>query len=215
MIRSSKSSDSILLAALVLASCASSRPLEFKTATPGEPPPRRPPGVAQDPAPVFPEAQNRADTSEQLVVLNAPRGHDADRQLIHQFFDAVAKSDVNALEGLFSSEARVKTGSGNNYVAAAQFWKNRLQRLDYGALEGRSVFRDHALEFYHAEDLEALGNERRIPLDVGDGQVAVRVALNTQLRQGKRLFGDEMVFLLSPTAQGYEIVEIFEDFQIP
>lgn len=149
------------------------------------------------------------------MVLNAPLGYDADRQLIHRFFDAVTSNDVSALESLFSVEARVKTGSGSSYVSAMQFWKSRLQRLDYSALEGHSVFRDHALEFYKRQDLAALGNERRIPLDVGDDQIAVRVALNTQLKQGKRLFGDEMVFLLSPTPNGYEIVEIFEDFQIP
>ena len=215
MTRSSKSFELLAGLTLLLSSCAHSRPVEFPTRAAGEPPPRRPPGVAHDPSPVLPESLTRADSANQLVVLEAPRGHDADRQLIHRFFDAVTKNDVLTLEGLFGSEARVKTGSGNSYVAAVQFWKSRLQRLDYSALEGRSVFRDHALEFYSAEDLDALGSERRLPLDVAESQIAVRVALNDQLRQGKRLFGDEMVFLLSPTAKGYEIVEIFEEFQIP
>jgi hypothetical protein len=164
---------------------------------------------------VLPDAQTHGDTSDQLVVLNAPRGHGADRQLIHRFFDAVAKNDAATLEGLFGADARVKTGSGTSYVAAVQFWKSRLERLDYSSLEGRSVFRDHALEFYRAEDLDALGTERRVPLEVAPDQVLVRVSLSTELGQGKRLFGDEMVFLLGPTANGYEIVEIFEEFQIP
>jgi len=215
MTRSSKSSRTLFGLSLFLSSCAGSRALDFPTASPDEPEVRRPPGLAQDPSPVLPTASARADASEQLVVLSAPQGHDADRQLIHRFFDAVTENDVPTLESLFGTEARVKTGSGNNYVAAVQFWKSRLQRLDYSTLRGRSVFRDHALEFYSAEDLEVLNSERRIPLDVTESQVAVRVALNAQLRQGKRLFGDEMVFLLNPTENGYEIVEIFEEFQIP
>jgi hypothetical protein len=215
MTRSSKSYETLVGLSLLLSSCAGTRPLDFPTASPDEPERRRPPGVAHDPSPVLPTARASADASEQLVVLSAPQGHDADRQLIHRFFDAVTENDVSTLESLFGAEARVKTGSGNNYVAAVQFWKSRLQRLDYGALRGRSVFRDHALEFYSAADLEALGSERRIPLDVAESQIAVRVALNTQLKQGQRLFGDEMVFLLKPTHSGYEIVEIFEEFQIP
>ena len=83
------------------------------------------------------------------------------------------------------------------------------------SLDGSVVFRDHSLEFYRSSDLAALGDERSLPVSVADDQVAVRVAVTSRHREGKRLFGDEIVFVLTPEGHGYRISEMFEDFQLP
>jgi hypothetical protein len=43
----------------------------------------------------------------------------------------------------------------------------------------------------------------------------VRVPIAGASRGAVQFFGDEIVFLLRPTAQGYKIAEVYEDFRVP
>jgi hypothetical protein len=204
-----------LLALGIGPACERTRNLSFETATLAPAKSPRAPGVAVDPAPALPPPQPNASASSGLVVLTAPESEQADRALVETFFDAVTSRDAGRLERLFATGAKAKTGAKSTEVDAIDFWKSRLSRLDYSKLSGQSVYRRHAVEIYREPDLKVLGGDRQLPVNVTADQVAVRVPVHSPQTDKTRLFGDEIVFLLTPTEGGLRIVEVVEDFQLP
>lgn len=207
-----------LLSALVLGfcpACQRTHNLSFETATLAPPSAPRAPGVAVDPAPALPAPKPSAAASAGLVVLTAPTDEQADRALVEDFFEAVTARDPGRLERLFVTGAKAKTAAKSTEVDAIDFLKSRLLRLDYSKLSGQNVYRRHAVEVYREPDLRVLGGDRQLPVSVGADQVAVRVPVHAPQTDKTRLFGDEIVFLLTPTEAGMRIVEMVEDFQLP
>jgi hypothetical protein len=197
-----------------VAGCSASTPsLETVTELPQEP--RRPAGVAVDPVSNLPEARSSGAAEQGLVVLRSPRDISAARLTVRRFFDAVVAGSADAVDELIDEEAWVQTGTQGNRQRARDFWRLRLSRLDYGALTGHSLYRDGEVETYRAADLEHLGPRRVPPLAVQGDDVLVRVPIATQQLGRMRMFGDEIVFLLRPDGERYEIAEMFEDFRLP
>ena len=215
MIRSSNGYEWLLLLSLSVAACQRTHNLTFETAPLGSAPPRRAPAVAVDPAPALPAPSAHAPAADALVVLAAPSSEYPDQRIVEEFFGAVAARDAERLEQLFQPGAKTRTSAQATEIDAVDFWKSRLSRLDYSKLTGQSIYRRHAVEVYRAEDLQRLGNDRSVPLDVADDQLVVRVPLHTPQSDKTRLFGDEIVFLLTETQSGLRIAEIVEDFQLP
>ena len=215
MIRSSNGYEWVLSLSLCVAACHRTHNLNFETAPLGSAPPRRAPAVAVDPAPALPPPSFQAPASSALVVLSAPSSEYPDQRVVEEFFGAVAARDADRLEQLFQPGAKTRTSAQAAEVDAVDFWKSRLSRLDYSKLEGQSIYRRHAVEVYRAEDLESLGNDRSVPFGVKSDQVVVRVPLHAPQNDKTRLFGDEIVFLLSRTDSGLRIAEMVEDFQLP
>lgn len=221
MIRSSNGYERVLtlslcaLTASLSAACHRTHNLNFETAPLGSAAPRRAPAVAVDPAPALPDPKASASASIALVVLAAPASEYPDQRLVEEFFGAVAARDPERLEGLFQPGAKTRTSAQATEVDAVDFWKSRLARLDYSKLAGQSIYRRHAVEVYRAEDLETLGNDRSVPVHAGNDQLVVRVPLHAPQNDKTRLFGDEIVFLLSRTDRGLLITEMVEDFQLP
>ena len=156
-----------------------------------------------------------AASTSGLVVLQAPPSEYPDQRVVEEFFGAVTARDAERLERLFEPGAKTRTSAQATEVDAVDFWKSRLSRLDYSRLAGQSIYRRHAVEVYRAEDLRNLGNDRTIPIAPVNDQLVVRVPLLSPQSDKTRLFGDEMVFLLSHTDSGLLITEIVEDFQLP
>ena len=63
--------------------------------------------------------------------------------------------------------------------------------------------------------LERLPAGRRIPLELAENEVAVRVPIRVASLGRTRFFGDELVFRLEPAGARFEIAEISEDFRLP
>jgi len=215
MIRFSNRYEWLFSLCLWAAACHRTHNLDFESAPIGSAAPRRAPAVAVDPAPALPEASSHASASSALVVLAGPSSEYPDQRIVEEFFGAVAARDAGRLEQLFQAGAKTRTGAQATEVDAVDFWKSRLSRLDYSKLAGQSIYRRHAVEVYRAEDLQSLGNDRSVPVKVGSDQLAVRVPLNSPQNDKTRLFGDEIVFLLSRTESGLLITEMVEDFQLP
>src|SRR5262245_14467515 len=74
--------------------------------------PRRPDGVAIDPALELPEAQNKSDADKTLTTLRAPLGTDVALATVANLFRRIVREDVDALSPLFTREVHVITGSG-------------------------------------------------------------------------------------------------------
>jgi hypothetical protein len=204
-----------LLTAFAGCACGRTHNLEFQTRSPEPVTLRHAPGVAVDPAHELPAATRSATHQNGLVVLQAPGNVQPDRALVESFFDAVTERDSGKLERLLAPNAKTKSSARATEIDALDFWKARLTRLDYGKLVGQGIYRRYSIEVYRPEDLAVLGSDRNVPVNVGEGEVAVRVPLYTSEVDKTRLFGSEIVFLLTPTSDGLRIVEIVEDFQLP
>src|SRR5690606_7531206 len=215
MIRSSSRSEpkhaagvTLLLAAVLAGGCASSsESLRFETASSiDDSEPRRPAGVAVDPAPELPPAASAASAEHGLVVLKTPLDKEAARQVVRDFFRAVLAADSERLEKLFDEQAYIQAGPAAGRQQAVPFWKSRLSRLDYGALAGQVVVRDAELEVYRTEDLARMKPARTFALSPQVEDVVVRAPIATPRSGRTRLFGDEITFLLRPDGSGFEIV---------
>jgi hypothetical protein len=215
MIRFSSPFEALLLATLVPLGCNRTHALKFDTAPLASESPRQAPGIAVDPAPALPSPQRQTTLDSGLVVLQAPASSEGDEAVVQRFFEAVTDRDAEKLAKLLDSDAKTKTSAKATEMDALDFWKSRLARLDYSKLAGQSVYRRHSVEIYRTEDIRQLGAERSLPVEVRPQQVAVRVPLHSPQSDKVRLFGNEIVFLLTPTEHGLRIAEIVEDFQLP
>jgi hypothetical protein len=164
---------------------------------------------------VLPTAEPSGNTDDRLVVLDAPQASNSDRRTIESFFDAVVNGDLQELTNLFEAEAQFRANRGGGAISALELWKHRLQRLDYESLQGRLLYRSYGMEVFRAQDMVELAGARSLPVDLDEREIAVRIQMSPLVSKGRRLFGDEMVFLLAPFGAGYRISEIVEDFQIP
>jgi hypothetical protein len=177
--------------------------------------PRRPAGVAVDPAPELPKPAPAASAEAGLVVLKTPLDTQAARQVVKDFFRAAVEQDADRLDKLLDEQSYVQAGASMGRQQAQPFWRLRLSRLDYGALAGQVVFRDAELEVYRSEDLARLRPARTLAMAVQGDDVLVRVPIATPRVGRTRLFGDEVTFLLRPNGATFKIVEMAEDFQLP
>jgi hypothetical protein len=177
--------------------------------------PRRPAGVAVDPSPTLPAPQSSSGAEQGLLVLKSPLDAQAARQVVKDFLRAVVDQDGDRLEKLMDDQAYVQAGAGMGRQQAQPFWRLRLSRLDYGALDGQVLFRDAELEIYRSQDVQTLRPARVLNIAVQGDDVLVRVLIATARVGRTRLFGDEISFLLRPSGSSFKIVEMAEDFQLP
>jgi hypothetical protein len=205
------------LAAVALAcACAGTQPLSFasSSALPDDEP-RRPAGVAVDPAPELPKPAPVGSAETGLVVLKTPLDTQTARQVVKDFFRAAVEQDADRLEKLLEEQSYVQAGASMGRQQAQPFWRLRLSRLDYGSLAGQVIFRDAELEIYRSDDVARLRPARTLGMAVQGEDVLVRVPIATPRVGRTRLFGDEITFLLRPNGGSYKIVEMAEDFQLP
>jgi hypothetical protein len=211
-LRSSRSSGALALCAVLLG-CAARTPQFVTSSNVAGDAKRRPPGVAEPPASVSPEPTRSGDAQDELVLLRAPTAPELARQVVRSFLRAAVNETPERLELLLAPQAFIDTSGGRQ--PARSFWRTRLSQLDYTELKGQLLFRDSDLETFRAEDLARLPAGRRIPLELGTDEVAVRVPIRVSWAGRTRLFGDELVFRLQPAGSRFEIAEISEDFRLP
>ncbi|HTA91153.1 MAG TPA: hypothetical protein VK745_16315 [Polyangiaceae bacterium] len=209
---SSRSSAALALCA-VLWGCAARTPQFVTSSSVAADAKRRPPGVAEPRAPVSPEPTRSGDAQDELILLRAPAAPELARQVVRSFLRAAVNETPERLELLLAPQAFIDTSGGRQ--PARSFWRTRLSQLDYTELKGQLLFRDSDLETFRAEDLARLPAGRRIPLELGVDEVAVRVPIRVSWAGRTRLFGDELVFRLQPAGSRFEIAEISEDFRLP
>jgi hypothetical protein len=216
--RSSSRFQAIVLA--LLAACASAcaraggQPARFASSAESKEEPRRPAGVAVDPAARLPEPVTATHPERGLAVLETPADTEIARQVVHDFMRAAIAQDPERMDRLLAEQAVVQAGPGTGRQQAQSFWRLRLSRLDYGKLQGQVVYRDAEMETYRAEDLSSLRPARPLGVAAQDGDVVVRVPIATPRVGRARLFGDEILFLLRAERGSFRIAEMVEEFQI-
>jgi len=198
---------------VLCASCAPSTPQFATNAGFDADAVRRAPGVTQPRAEVLPDPARSGDAQEELLLLRAPAAPELARQVVRSFLRAAINEAPDRMELLLAPQAFIDSSGGRQ--PARSFWRTRLAQLDYTELKGQLLFRESDLETFSAEDLARLPAGRRIPLELGEDEVAVRVPIRVSWAGRTRLFGDELVFRLQPAGARFEIAEISEDFRLP
>ncbi len=181
-------------------------------------PKSRPAGMALDPVFVLPSARASASTERGVTVLATPADTAGGRELVRHFFAAVVREQYADLVSLFADQAVVVTDQNGRRIPAAAWWQQRLARLDYASLAGQVVYQDRRVETYRPEDALHLG---RMPqratasLATAGNDLLVRVPVQTPRLGRARLFGDEVWFVLRPSPNGYRIVQMLEEYELP
>jgi hypothetical protein len=174
--------------------------------------PRRAPGVVIEESPEPPSPQQEANASDRFVVLRVPVSAEAARETVRAFFRAVLRESPDELDTLFSAQAF--SGAGGNRQPARSFWRSRLNQLDYTELSSSLVYHDTELELYRASELAHLPTSRKLPFNLAEDEIAIRVHVAQSSTRTTRLFGDELVFRLHAVGERFEIAEIWEDFRL-
>ena len=168
---------------------------------------------------VLPNPVRAGDSSAQLLLLRAPAATDLARSVVRDFLRSAVAESPERLAALLTADAFVDTAAGRQ--PARSFWQTRIAQLDYTELKGQLLFRDADVQTFRAEDLARLPANRRLPLELAEDEVAIRVPIRVSWVGRTRLFGDELLFRLQPAGSGsgngssFEIVEISEDFRLP
>lgn len=212
---SNRSDLPCVLLGVLLSACAARGPRSLETVTAFGDEPRRAPGVAVDPAPELPAPEPAAHPEQGVVVLRTPQDPEAAREVVRAFFRAVAQGSYSEVEPFLADEAWLSAGTMSGRQRARQYWQTRLSRLDYGSLAGSSIFRETELETYRVRDLANLRPPRTLGVVAQPDDVIIRVPISIPKTGKTRLFGDEIVFVLRPKGNGYTIVDMAEDFNIP
>jgi hypothetical protein len=127
----------------------------------------------------------------------------------------VTDESLNELSELFEGRSRLWSGRRSRRESLQAVWGRRIRELDYGVLKGRAIYREASLEIYRSDEALELRTERNLPLSPREDELVARVRIVTPSPKGTRLFGDEVVFLLRRTDNGYKIGEMYEDFRLP
>lgn len=205
----------VLGPAFQLACSSSSKTPRFDTVSSFADEPRRPPGLAVDPAAELPRPAASGASEQGLLVLREPVDDEAAKETVRRFFRAVVSERSDELLSVIDESATVQTGAQGTRQSARSFWQMRLTRLDYGALAALAVYRETALETYRAKDAARLRPTRALPLAVSGDEVLIRAPI-AQSHAGKtRLFGDEILFVLRPQNDAFRIASMLEDFALP
>lgn len=179
------------------------------------PPMRRPPGIAVDPTAELPEITASARSRDELAVLQQPLDAERAREVVNAFFAAVVAEAPDRLASLLTDDARIMSSRRGRRELAAVIWHKRLDKLDYGSVSGQLLYKRSDVELYRATELDALHPSRPLPLRGQGDDVLVVVPMASTKAGSDRLFGDEIVFLLTRRGETYKIEEIFEDFRLP
>jgi hypothetical protein len=200
--------------ALVCA-CGRTEPARFATTTGFDPDAgRRPAGVAVDPATELPKPVRVAQADDGVVVLQPPSDLKAASDVIRAFFRAVVDENIALLESVLDEQASLQLDAQSGRRRARDYWRLRLTQLDYQQLASKTIYKDSDVEWYRSEDMPRLARRGQPALELVEGDVVLRVPIATPKLNKERLFGDEIVFVLRPSATTFRITEMIEPFQM-
>jgi hypothetical protein len=205
------------LGALALVACVASSGCLGGVRSASELPegPRRPDGVAVDPATAQPAARGAAEAREGLVTLKTPLGTDRALATVDEVFRRIVAKERDELAQLFTRDATVVNPSGSGQTMnALNWWTQRFNKLDYQKLAGEPVFRVAEAEVVRGEGaLDAASTPAMRADALGDDDVVIRAPILTTHVGAERFFGDEIIFWLRRDGDRYKIYKMLEDFQ--
>jgi hypothetical protein len=156
--------------------------------------PRRPDGVALEPAPAMPSVTDRAD-ARGVVALREPLADKDVEDVVRAYIRAFEREDDQALVQLLAQEAVSLGRSGSTRQQLIEIWRTKLKSFEYQRLAGLEVARVSQLERHTYETLGGPGAPAR-PAEMRPGDLYIRVPIATPRVGSEQLFGDVLVLLL-------------------
>jgi hypothetical protein len=167
-------------------------------------------------APVWPTPALEAQASAGLTVLRPPPARQLARRAVQAFFEAVRHESVGELSDWLSEDATISSGPGTTPESIAKVWAARFKQLDYGFSGAKDPYRLDEVGLFTADELLGLAPERRFELVPDTDELLAVVTTRDRRRAlGPRHFGKRLEFVLGPTAEGYRIRRMYEDFRLP
>ncbi len=171
--------------------------------------PRVPAGTEVARSTALPEPSDDAQTDEGLVVLRAPIDPRKARAAVNAFFHALLEESPSSLDTVLAPNAVVQAGSRRE--PARGYYVGRFVRLDYRGLRGETLYRSSDVETWESGGRSTSGSSA--PLEPRGDEVVVQVHIAVAWAGRPRVFGDDLVFRLTPRGESFVIQEIVEDFR--
>jgi hypothetical protein len=166
--------------------------------------------------PIWPAAAVEAQASAGLTVLRPPPARQLARRAVQAFFEAIRHESVGELSAWLSEDATISSGPGTTPESIAKVWAARFKQLDYGFSGAKQPYRADDVGLFTADELLGLAPGRRFELvPDADELLAVVTTRDRRRTTGPRHFGKRLEFVLGPTADGYRIRRMYEDFRLP
>jgi hypothetical protein len=167
-------------------------------------------------SPLWPSPAVETEASAGLFVLRPPPARQLARRTVQAFFDAVRRESVGELSAWLAEDATISSGPGTTPESIAKVWAARFKQLDYGFSGAKEPYRADDVGLFTADELVGLVPARRFEL-VPDADEVLAVVTTRDRRRaaGPRHFGKRLEFVLGPSAGGYRIRRMFEDFRLP
>ena len=179
-----------LCSALLVASCGGG----WDTATELPKTPRRPDGVAVEPAPALPSVSDHAP-AQGVVALREPLADKDVEDVVRAYIRGFEHEEPDALAQLLAQDAAPIGRSGGNRQQLIDTWRRRISSFEYQRLSGSEIARYSEIERLTFDAVGAHPTYMRPP-EMRQGDLYVRVPITTPRLNGEQLFGDVVVLLL-------------------
>jgi hypothetical protein len=156
--------------------------------------PRRPDGVALEPAAAMPPSVDRAE-AKGVVALREPLADKDVEDLVRAYLRAFEREDEQALSQLLAQDAVSLGRQGSSRQQLVDIWRTKMRSFEYQRLAGLEVARISLIERHTYDTLGTPGAPSR-PAEMRPGDLYVRVPIATPRVGSEQLFGDVLVLLL-------------------
>lgn len=166
----------------------------FETRTETTVAPRRPDGVALEPAPALPRTRDQAE-ARGVVALREPLADKDVEDLVQAYVRAFAREDEPALIQLLTPDAAPLARASGTRQQLIESWRTKMRSFEYQRLAGMEIARVDEIERHTYETFDAPGDPPR-PTTMKPGDLYLRVPIATPRLGSDQLFGDVLVLLL-------------------
>jgi hypothetical protein len=173
----------------------------------------RPPGVWLERMTELPAPASEAATTGRIAVLAASDAVPSALATVERFFEAVRSGEPEQLDQIVQNDASVVSPVTGGRQRVRALYRSRLARGKRDGLLEQFSARHRAIEAFRGDAARALGRWPMLATELTAADVVVRVPMSHDVSDPARLFGDEIVFVVRPSAAGYVIVEMIEDYR--
>ncbi|HTM43801.1 MAG TPA: hypothetical protein VL137_02540 [Polyangiaceae bacterium] len=183
-------------------------------AAPGATSTIRPAAIVLDPASDLPRARAIASSGQQRITLIEPAARAAIFACVQRLFAAIVQEDLTALQGLLTADATQIGNTHRQNSRAFEYWKQRLEKLDYTDLSPRLIYTPQSITVLSEQQAAQREANNDDHLALRPGEILVSIPISSNVKAPRR-FGTVIELALTPVGREYKIRALQEDFEAP